>query len=60
MNYDDVYETLIDIGRKYGFRPDVPLEAKISSVIWFRTILARMTNLLFGLKSKPLRATNRS
>jgi hypothetical protein len=28
MNYEDVYETLIAVGRKYGFRPDVPLEAE--------------------------------
>jgi hypothetical protein len=28
MNYDDVYDNLIAVGRKYGFRPDVPLEAE--------------------------------
>jgi hypothetical protein len=28
MGYDEVYEILLDVGRQYGFRPDIPIEAE--------------------------------
>ncbi|MHC5542822.1 hypothetical protein ACYOEI_31745 [Singulisphaera rosea] len=45
MDYDDAYETLIAVGRKYGFRPDIPLEAED----FFRDLVSLYSGSIGGL-----------
>jgi hypothetical protein len=39
VNYESCYRNLIAVGRKYGFRPDVPLDAED----FFRKLVASYT-----------------